>query len=131
MVTAALCDVATSCSCRLYEEIAGVTVRLYKYLFNDYFDEFVASINKWITGSLRMLLPHQADPDSQAEMMKLRKIYTCRVVPDALIKLWNNGFRTLSYIVGEGEDPVADRPRVVARMVQIVFIATDANGNSG
>ena len=43
----------------LYQDIVGVTVRLFKYLINDYYDEFVFSVNEWVLRDLEVL-PSQA-----------------------------------------------------------------------
>jgi len=109
---------------KLYEDIAGVTVRLFKYLINDYFDEFVFSINDWVVRELKVLQPHSADAADahahQAAIQKLQTLYTEHVLPDELVALWNNGLHRLSHVVGAGEDPEAEKPRVVARMVQFI-----------
>ena len=51
---------------QLYEDIAGVTVRLFKFLINDYFDQFVLSINEWIFRELQILQPHEVDTAGHA-----------------------------------------------------------------
>ena len=109
---------------KLHEDIAGVTVRIFKYLINDYFDEFVFSINEWVVRELQVLQPHSADAVDahahQAAIQKLQTLYTEHVLPDELVALWNNGLHRLSHVVGAGEDPEAEKPRVVARMVQFI-----------
>jgi len=37
-----------------YKEITGVAVRLYKYLFNDYYEEFCNSAYEWVFNNLRV-----------------------------------------------------------------------------
>ena len=42
----------------LYQIISGVTVRLFKYVICDYFEEFVASVREWLLQKLEVL-PHE------------------------------------------------------------------------
>ena len=58
---------------KLHEDIAGVTVRLYKFLINDYFDQFVASINEWIFRDLEILQPHEVDTAGHASPLSWTK----------------------------------------------------------
>ena len=44
----------------------------------------------------------------------MRKLYTAHVLPDGLIALWNNGIRDLCHVLPAGQDPVEERPRLVA-----------------
>ena len=44
----------------LHQDIAGVMVRLFKYLINDYYDEFVSSVNEWVLRGLEVLPPQAA-----------------------------------------------------------------------
>jgi hypothetical protein len=46
---------------KLHADIMGVSVRLYKYLVNDYYDEFVFSVNAWVLRDLKVLPPQEAD----------------------------------------------------------------------
>ena len=50
----------------LYQDIAGVTVRLFKFLINDYFDQYALSINDWIFRELQILQPHEVDTAGHA-----------------------------------------------------------------
>ncbi len=45
----------------LHTDIVGVAVRLYKYLFNDYYDEFVFSVNEWVLRELKVVTADAAD----------------------------------------------------------------------
>ena len=45
----------------LHTDIVGVAVRLYKYLFNDYYDEFVFSVNEWVLKELTVVNADAAD----------------------------------------------------------------------
>ena len=52
---------ATAARGQLYEDIAGVSVRLFEILINDYFEQFVFSITEWIFRELQILHPHEVD----------------------------------------------------------------------
>ena len=60
----------------------------------------------------------EEDGNGQAEALKLQALYTEHVIPNELLALWNNGLHRLSHIVLAGEDPVAERPRIVAMFVK-------------
>jgi hypothetical protein len=53
----------------LHQDICGVTVRLFKYLINDYYDEFVFSVREWVRRDLEVLQPHEADAAGQASLL--------------------------------------------------------------
>ena len=53
----------------LHQDIVGVTVRLFKYLINDYYDEFVFSVSEWVRRDLEVLQPHEADAAGQASLL--------------------------------------------------------------
>jgi hypothetical protein len=60
----------------LHEDIAGVAVRLFKYLINDYFEEFAFSVNEWVVRDLVILTPDEADNAGQASPLSwLRDIF--------------------------------------------------------
>ncbi len=56
----------------------------------------------------------------QAEVAKLRNLYTEHVLSDELLALWNSGLGSVSHIIGAGQDPVAERPRVDSRIVEFL-----------
>ena len=103
---------------KLYRDVAGVTVRLFKYLINDYYDEFVFSVNEWVLRELEVLPPQAADAAAQAETARMQLLYTTHVLPDELLTLWNNGLRRMCHVLDAGQDPKTERPRVVALFVQ-------------
>ena len=55
----------------LYLEIAGVAVRLFKYLISAYYDEFVFSVNEWVLRDLLVLPASGADKIGQASPPRL------------------------------------------------------------
>ena len=42
------------------------------------------------------------------------------MLSDELSALWNSGLGNVSHIIGAGQDPVAERPRVVSRIVEFL-----------
>ena len=103
---------------KLYQDIAGVCVRLFKYLICDYYDEFVFSAHEWALRHLEVLPQSRSDAESQAETARNHSLYTAHVVPDEMVALWNNGLHRLCHLVRDGLDPLEERPRVVAMFVQ-------------
>ena len=61
---------------KLHEDIAGVTVRLFKFLVNDYFDTFVFFIHEWIFRDLQILQPHEVDAAGHASPLSWRAKHT-------------------------------------------------------
>ena len=57
---------------QLHQDLAGVTVRLFKYLINDYYDEFVFSINEWVLRDLVLIPQHAADAAGHASPLSWR-----------------------------------------------------------
>ena len=57
---------------QLHQDLGGVTVRLFKYLINDYYDEFVFSINEWVLRDLEVIKPHAADAAGHASPLSWR-----------------------------------------------------------
>ena len=102
----------------LHDDIAGVTVRLFKYLIKDYFEEFVASVDEWVSRDLKLVRHDAADLAGQASTAKMRNLYGDHVFPDSFLALWNNGCHHMSHVMPAGRDPVAERARVVKAMVQ-------------
>ena len=65
---------SVACGARglLHLEIAGVTVRLFKYLIRDYYEEFVVAVNEWVCRDLEIVMPSEADAPGQASPLSLR-----------------------------------------------------------
>ena len=103
----------------LYKAIAGVASRLFKYVICDYFEEFVFSVREWVVADL-VVQPAEAEEDVAATgaAKALRLLYTEHVVPDDMLRLWNNGLGHLRHRLPPGQDPVEERPRLVNEFVQ-------------
>ena len=54
----------------LHATVIGVAVRLFKYLINDYFDEYVYSVNEWVLRDLVVLLPKDADAEGHCHIRR-------------------------------------------------------------
>ena len=55
----------------LHLEISGVAVRLFKYLINDYYDEFVFSVHEWVLRDLVVLSASDVDATGQTSPPRL------------------------------------------------------------
>ena len=62
----------------LYQDLAGIVVRLFKYLINDYYDEFVFSVHEWVLRDLIVERPQATDAAGQAPLPSLSKQTHCR-----------------------------------------------------
>ena len=107
---------------KLYVDIIGVSARLYKYLMNDYYDEFVFSVNEWVVRCLKVLPAGQGDATRHARTLKMRALYTQHVLPDKMLELFNNGIGMgrVSHVVRRGQHPDSERPRLVREFVQFI-----------
>ena len=103
---------------KLHVDIIGVSVRLYKYLINDYYEEFVFSVNEWVVRDLVVLPATSGDASSHARTVKMQTLYTEHVLPRTMLALWNNGLDRLEHVVLAGQDPKEERPRLVRGFVQ-------------
>ena len=108
----------------LHEEIPGIASRLYKYLFNDYFEEFSTNAEQWVHNGLKVLKDGDPVPDrtplgrgQDVDVKQLQDLYTTHVVPDEMVELFNNGVGggRLSHKVPSDADPDALRPELVGR----------------
>ena len=109
-------NAASTAGGSLYKEITGVAARLFKYLLNDYYEEFVTNTSDWVSAKLRVVEHNEADRTlvSRGQNVHgLRELYTDHVVPDTMVALWNNGVGNLSHMLPIGADPVASRPELV------------------
>ena len=92
------------------EEVTTVASRLFKYLINDYYEEFCTNVHDWVSTTLAVVKPADAYSLSRGQdVNSLRELYTKRVIPDKMVYLWNNGVDTLSHV---DADP-ASRPGLV------------------
>ena len=69
----------------LHATVIGVAVRLFKYLINDYFDEYVYSVNEWVLRDLEVLLPQDADAIGHCHIRRGGCVFanTCRLDVDS------------------------------------------------
>ena len=102
---------ASAAGGELYKTIAGAAVRLFKYLVNDYYEEFCSAARAWTSTQLRVV----AHGDG------LRALYTSHVIRDEMLYLWNRGLGHLSHAVDSGGDPAEERPVLVSRFSQFVI----------
>ena len=107
---------------KLYVDLIGVSVRLYKYLMNDYYDEFVFSVNEWVVRCLKVLPAGEEDATGHTRTLKLRALYTQHVLPGKMLELFNNGIGMgeLSHVVRMGQHPSEERPRLIKEVVQFI-----------
>lgn len=103
----------------LYKALTGVAARLFKFVICDYFEEFVFSVREWVVAAL-VVQPAEAGEDAAATgaAAALQLLYTEHVVPKGMLALWNNGLGSLRHRLAPGQDPVAERPRLVNDFVQ-------------
>ena len=57
----------------------------------------------------------------QAATAKLRSLYTEHVLPDGFLALWNNGVGRLCHLLLADQDPIEERPRLVALFVKWII----------
>ena len=108
---------------KVYKDIAGVAVRLFKYLLLDYYEEFCTSAREWVLRALRLVEHSEAERTLLGrgpDVNKLRELYTNHVVSDEMLALWNNGLDDLSHMLPRGADPEAERTALVARFTKFV-----------
>lgn len=85
----------------IHEEVTGVIVRLFKYLMNDYFEEFSLSTRDWVARKLRIVGPGDLDIEATRRVSNLKALYTDRVLPEKLFALWNNGVGSMQHRLDE------------------------------
>ena len=100
----------------LYKATAGALQPLAQ---PHYFEEFAFSAREWVVKDL-VVDPAEAGEDSAATgaAQALQRLYTEHVVPADMLTLWNNGLGNLRHRLAPGQDPVAERPRVVNDFAQ-------------
>ena len=96
----------------LYKTIAGTAVRCFKYLINDYNEEFCNNVRCWVERELRVVAHGTGAREPQRVVahgagarepqMELRDLYTSHVIPDEMMLLWNLGLGCFSHEVGVG-----------------------------
>ncbi|MEC9253541.1 MAG: hypothetical protein VX863_01705, partial [Candidatus Thermoplasmatota archaeon] len=106
----------------LYKTTAGVAVRLFKYLINDYYEDFCTTAWDWVSNKLRVVAHGGGERDRHTATTRgLRELYTSHVIGDEMMLLWNNGFGLLSHEVGAGVDPTDARLALVGRFARFMI----------
>ena len=110
---------------QLYLDIIGVSVRLFKYLLTDYYDEFVFSVNEWVVRCLKVLPAGHADVDAARHVrtLQLQVLYTKHVLPDKMVEWFNNGLDHLSHVVHTAktqQDADAETRRLIGEFVKFI-----------
>ena len=108
---------------QLYLDIIGVSVRLFKYLLTDYYDEFVFSVNEWVVRCLKVLPAGHTDVDAarHARTLQLQVLYIKHVLTDKMVELFNNGLDHLSHVVHTAntqQDADAETRRLIGEFVK-------------
>ena len=102
-----------------YKTITGVASRLFKYVICDYFEEFVFSVREWVVQTLVVQSAEELEDVAATSAAKaLQRLYTEHVVPEDMLRLWNNGLGCMRHRLKPGESPEEERPRVVSEFVQ-------------
>ena len=102
----------------LYKSMCGTAVRLFKYLVNDYYEEFCSTARDWVSTQLRVL----AHGNGARQLATgLQDLYTAHVIPDEMLSLWNCGLGSLSHVLDEGKDPAEQRATLVWRFSQFLI----------
>ena len=114
-------------------DVTGVASRLFKYLLNDYYEEFCRNVRKWVVKNLKvieadrtLLSRGQADrtllsrgQDCQ-DVQLLRELYTDHVVPDEMVALWNVSASSLSHRLPPGDTAEDCRPALEDRFTAFI-----------
>ena len=96
-------------------DVTGVAVRLFKYLLNDYYEEFCANTYNWVFKSLSVVDRSAAERTLLGRgqsVHKLRELYTEHVVPDKMVTFW--------HMVAVGADPVASRSELEKELTAFI-----------
>ena len=82
-----------------------MATRLFKYLINDYYEEFCTNVTNWVAKSLNVVEHAEAERTHLGrgqDVHNLRELYTTHVVPDTMVGLWNVGAGHLSHRLAPG-----------------------------
>ena len=82
---------------RDFEGVTANAVRLFKYLVSQYYEDFQASVTRWVHDTLDLVLPNDASHSAaesqpqaaggQPQAARLQALYTKHVIPDDLLEL--------------------------------------------
>ena len=100
-----------------------MATRLFKYLINDYYEEFCTNVTNWVASSLVVVEHDEAERTLLGrgqDVHKLRDLYTAHVVPDTMVALWNVGVGTLSHRLAPGAAALSSRPALVNQFTAFI-----------
>lgn len=97
--------------------LTGAAARLFKYLINDYHEEFCSNLRDWVLRDLRLVNAGEARDNDSAKATGLAKLYGGAVFPESILALWNNGLGRMEHVLPEGASPEAERERVAGEFV--------------
>ena len=111
-----------------------MATRLFKYLINDYYEEFCTNVTNWVSTDLTLVEHEEADRTLWGrgqeadrtlwgrgqDIQKLRELYTNHVIPDTMVELWNNGAGHLSHKLPPDVEASASRSILVSRFTTFI-----------
>ena len=111
-----------------------MATRLFKYLINDYYEEFCTNVTDWVSAGLTLVEHEEADRTlldrgqeadrtllgRGQDIQKLQELYTKHVIPDTMVELWNNGAGHLSHKLPPDVEASASRSRLVSRFTTFI-----------
>ena len=111
-----------------------MATRLFKYLINDYYEEFCTNVTNWVSTDLTLVEHEEADRTLWGrgqeadrtlwgrgqDIQKLRELYTSHVIPDTMVELWNNGAGHLSHKLPPDVEASASRSILVSRFTTFI-----------
>ena len=100
-----------------FEDVVATATRLFKYLVPDYYEDIKSSAEAWVRDHVDIVpfQPHAASSasDGQPSAANLQLLYTKRVIPDALLQLWQSSLGgRVQTMLREGENMTAGRHRI-------------------
>ena len=121
-----------------FEFVTATSVRLFKYVVPQYYDDLAKSAEQWISANVTAVVPPQAagaagQPQATVprhagqpqatDLARLQDLYTKHVIPDAMLHLWSDGTApSLQTYIRDGEDIAAGTQRI--RDEWLLFITT-------
>jgi hypothetical protein len=108
--------------------VCGAVTRLFKYLILDYYDEFLLALRSWVSRSLAIVRKDSRRTESVRVAEDLAALYTERVLPGALLTVWNNGLGTMQYLLSLDDeqlyatDPEGFRASIVGKIVEVLRV---------
>ena len=104
-------------------DVTGVASRLFKYLLNDYYEEFCTNARNWVITNLKVVEDAEADRTHLSrgqDVQKLRELYTEHVVPDEMLALWNVSASSLTHRLPPGARATDSRSALEDRFTAFI-----------